>query len=693
MGFVERPWEFEISSKAMATTVTDPPTSTPAREGLRARVLSGSAIMLLGSVFVGGMNLIYNFAIAHKLGAGQFGHASVTYTLLMLLSSVTLSFQLVCSKFVARSASENAQFAIYRHLHRRAWVYATAIGVLLTIASPQISHYLNLPTPLFVRILAAGIVFYIPLGARRGFLQGRCDFRALATNLALEVVIKLVGAVVLMSAGFGVTGVIGAMTASLVVAYFVAAPARHTYNPQAPAQPILKTGFDEGIQAIIFFIGQVVINNLDIVLVKHFFNATQAGTYAAVALVGRLVYILSWSVVNSMFPISARVRSDENRGRAVLSTALVLVISIAVVFTVGAWLAPAGLWQLLLGAGFPAVGHGFYSSLLTFYVVTTGIYSLAVVLMAYEISRKVGNVSWLQLMFSGAIIVGIYRFHASLQQVIGVQFVVMLVLLLSVSIPFWRRISARSRSEVVNTGIIKIRKIGEDEVIAEFLRGEFNQHHEFLDYRKPFANIVAHPNLDDATENESRRALLYRRRGRLWRELPSDTEWWEVELTFQDIERTRVFARNQWLRYGTRGFLLLDVATRIRTRILSDSQDRFITKLRSLSIEVAENVQFSSVILIAIDENSPLTIIEGNHRMTAAALVSPETAHQRFRFLCGFSPRMEQCCWYQTNPSTLFRYARNSFAYHFKYRKMIATILKGVKPAPVLSDNNKARVD
>src|SRR5437016_8817753 len=90
----------------MATTVTDPPTNKPAGEGLRARVLSGSAIMLLGSIFVGGMNLIYNFAIAHKLGAGQFGHASVTYTLLMLLSSVTLSFQLVCSKFVARSTSE-----------------------------------------------------------------------------------------------------------------------------------------------------------------------------------------------------------------------------------------------------------------------------------------------------------------------------------------------------------------------------------------------------------------------------------------------------------------------------------------------------------------------------------------------------------------------------------------------------------
>ena len=186
----------------MATTVTNPQsTPTAGERRLRGRVLSGSATMLVGSVFVGGMNLVYNFAVAHKLGAGQFGHASVTYTLLMLLSSVTLSFQLVCSKFVARSSSELERTNIYHHLHRRAWIYGASTGLFLILLSPEISRYLNLPTTLFVRVIAIGIIFYVPLGVRRGLLQGLCDFRALATNLAIEAVVKLVGAAVLMSAG------------------------------------------------------------------------------------------------------------------------------------------------------------------------------------------------------------------------------------------------------------------------------------------------------------------------------------------------------------------------------------------------------------------------------------------------------------------------------------------------------------
>ena len=37
--------------------------------------------------------------------------------------------------------------------------------------------------------------------------------------------------------------------------------------------------------------------------------------------------------------------------------------------------------------------------------------------------------------------------------------------------------------------------------------------------------------------------------------------------------------------------------------------------------------------------------------------------HRRFQFLCGFSPRMTQCCWYLTDLATLWRYARNFVTY------------------------------
>ena len=90
----------------------------------------------------------------------------------------------------------------------------------------------------------------------------------------------------------------------------------------------------------------------------------------------------------------------------------------------------------------------------------------------------------------------------------------------------------------------------------------------------------------------------------------------------------------------------------------------FLSKVRSLSTHLREESTPATVVLmIGIDQTSPLTIIEGNHRMVAAMLLSPHTVCQRFRFVCGFSPRMAECCWYKTDVSSLLRYTKNTIRY------------------------------
>src|SRR5437879_5077994 len=191
---------------------------------LRARLLSGSMIMLVSSGMVGGINLLYNILISRWLGAVEFGHAAAVYTLLMLLSSVTLAFQLVCSKFVAQSESLEAKAGVYVSLHRRAWQIGVVIGFLLIWASGAVANYLNLPNRTYIVLLGIGTALYVPLGVRRGLLQGMYDFRRLAENFVVEVLVKLVGAILLLVLGWGVTGVIAAVTASLGVAYLMAYP-------------------------------------------------------------------------------------------------------------------------------------------------------------------------------------------------------------------------------------------------------------------------------------------------------------------------------------------------------------------------------------------------------------------------------------------------------------------------------------
>ena len=650
---------------------------------LRARLLSGSMIMLFSSALVGATNFIYNIAIARLLGAAQFGHATAIYTLLMLLSSVTLAFQIVCSKFVAKNTDIAAKVSVYQKLHRRSWQVSIVIGVVIVAASSVVTSYLNLPERIYVVLLGLGTAIYIPLGVRRGLMQGVYNFRRLAENYVLEVVVKLVGALLLLHYGLGVTGVIAAVVASMAVAYVAGIPGAAF---RIPARVGLPPSFDEGMQATVFFVGQVTINNLDIILVKHFFPAGMAGIYAAVALVGRVVYMLSWSIVSSMFPVSAG-SSQERSGRAVMSTALLLVVLVASLFTMAIWLAPNSLWTMILGSGFNTQSQGSFSSLLVLYAALTGIYSFSVVIMSYEISRRIGNASWLQLGFSGAIALGIYLFHSTLHDVIAVQLALMVLLLVAVSVPFIRSQAARERDLLSGEPLIKVRKVQEEEIISEFVKAEFYQP-EFDPYREQYGPIIYHPDLSNEQENTARRALLFRRRGRMWRELPKDTVWWEVELQKSDIARVRAFPRKQWRSFASSSFYLTEMIEGIRKKVETREPSPFILKMRAVVQDLDDNIVPDSVLLIGLDERGPLTIIEGNHRMAAALMLAPDTVHQRFRFYCGLSPNMAQCCWYQTDFVTLSRYARNIVRYMFQDRDyFVRRALRGREAQIAVSDS------
>jgi len=630
-------------------------------KALRQKLLGGSLALLAGSGLVGVTNLVYNVVTARLLGPTGFAHATSVYTLLMLSSAITLSFQVVCAKYVAKHENPEEKSAIFASLHLRAWFAGVALGGILFLFNRDLQAYLNLPDPILISLLALGAAFYIPLGVRRGYIQGVHAFSALALNFMLEGLARLGGAYLLIKLGLGVEGAVLASVVAVIASYFLARPTPRFQPRRLLDIPI---SFGEGLQSIVFFSGQVVINNFDIVLVKHFFTSDQAGIYAAVSLVGRLVNMCAWSVVNTMFPVSAAARSNDREARPVLFMSLFLVFLILSGLILGLWAIPSILWRTLFGSHFELGNYGGLAALLILYAVATGIYSLSSVLITYEMSRKIANTSWAQLAFSGALALGIYLFHQSLRQVIYVQLWLMVVLFVMVALPLLRREIAVPEDDRVYSRLSVVRPMSEHQVIAEFLRSEFH-HPEFEEYRKEFEHLVIHPDLESHRENALRQALLFLRRGAMWRELPDDTEWFKVDLTREDLDRIRFFPRAQWRRVAEGSFYLTDMVDSLRLKCQESPGDEFFQKLRRLTNTVQEGAASPTVLLIGVNTESPLTILDGNHRMAAAMLAQPPAELENFQFICGLSPMMTRCCWYRTNVNTLSRYLTNLLRHVF----------------------------
>ena len=627
---------------------------------LQSRIVSGSLVLLSGSSLTTAINLAYNIVVARYIGPKGFGQATVVYTILTLISAVTLSFQIVSAKLVARQRSPEEGAGAYRIFHRGAWAVGILIALILMMFQRSIADYLNLPSPVLIALLASGAAFYIPLGSRRGYIQGTYGFRRLATNLVLEGAVRLGGSFLLILAGLGVEGVIAANAAAVAVAYLAIAP-KLVGRVSSPLR--VSYLFRETSQALIFFSGQVLINNCDIVLVKHFFAANEAGLYAAVAMVGRVIFAFSSAVVNSMFPLVAGTGDEERKDLKVIATSLLLVLGTGSALALGLSIAPAGLWTALFGSGFEIAGKYNLPYLLALYAVTTIVYSLSVVIITFEMSYKIANTSWVQLAFSGVVIAGIVRFHSSLREVILVQLILMAILLTVAAFLFLIGLlnnPKRLREAGVSRPVRLIRRVSENEVIAEFLKSDFHAP-AFKEYQERFREVVSKPDLDNAEENAKRRALLFLRHLALWKEIPTETEWYEVEIKQADVSQIRVFPRAQWRKLAHGNFSITKVAEGLRTcQHLVDTP--FLSKILDIGDQLLlEDPGLSAVILIGLNDSEPMTVLDGNHRLAAAMLASPNRL-EKLRFLCGLSPRMSECCWYNTNLLTLFRYARNMFA-------------------------------
>ncbi len=623
---------------------------------LHSRIVSGSLVLLTGSGLTAGLNLAYNVAVARFLGPDGFGQATAVYTLLTLVSAITLSYQTMAAKAVARmdgaadgaAAGEDADLRAY---NRSAWAASVLVAVMLIAFRGGLQAALHLSQTDLLLLLAAGSLFYIPLGVRRGRVQGAYGFRGLAANLVLEGVFRLGGSALAAGLGYGVKGVIAANALAVAAAYLAIAP---TPAP-ASARPVGRVRFGQAhrelAQALVFFSGQVLINNCDIVLVKHFFSPVQAGLYAVVAMVGRVVFALCQAVVNSMVPVVAGTGTKERESLRLIATSLLLVLGIGAALSAALLLAPSRLWSGLFGSGFAVAG---FPALLALYALTSVVYSLSAVMIAYEMSYKIAYISWVQLLFSGLIVAGICRFHASLAEVILVQLVLVSVMLLPVATPFLRgmRRGSRPSSGGASASAVRlVRRVSEDEVVAEFLKSDFFKA-DYRAYHETLQETVYTPDLGSREENARRRALLATRHLALWQELPGDTEWWEAEFGLEDYDRVRVFPRAQWRKLAGGDFAIRRVAEQLGRR--GAFAGRLTAKIAAIRAALAGRpAPASAVLLIGTSAAEPLVVIDGNHRMVAAVL---EGRTEGLRFFCGLSPKMRRCCWYNTSPLTLARY-------------------------------------
>jgi O-antigen/teichoic acid export membrane protein len=167
-----------------------------------------------------------------------------------------------------------------------------------------------------------------------------------------------------------------------------------------------------------------VIANCDVVFAKLWMSPTEAGHYAALASIGKIITYLPAAVAVVVVPSAAATSSNPERRKRVLQSAARLVGAISLLAIVPAVVAPHLLVHVMFGHNYASIATGVVPI-----VVAGG--GLAMLYLLVTFSVVIDDRRWALLLVLGVSVqaTGIGLFHSSVTQVASVQATTVIVLL------------------------------------------------------------------------------------------------------------------------------------------------------------------------------------------------------------------------------------------------------------------------
>ncbi|MDP3916719.1 MAG: oligosaccharide flippase family protein [Nanoarchaeota archaeon] len=387
--------------------------------------------LLVGAAVINISGFLFHFFMGRKLGPVDYGTLATVISLVALFGVFTTSIQFSISKFVASMKAEGSLKKI-RYLYSASLKKFTGLFVVIAIGFLLLSFYLDgfLKVNYSYLFIASLMILTIPfISVFRGFLQGLQNFKSFGISLGIEGVSKLALGIIFVllyqKVGLAITAILLSNVAVAVYCFYKVKEYSKGEKEWFSSKSIYGYAFPMFLTVLLF----TLFYSIDLILVKHFFSSIDAGYFAAISLIGKIIFFASFSVVQVMFPKVVELAENGSPHEGVFMKSFWIITLIALVILPVYYFFGDLIISTLFGSSYTTIAslifpYGLFMASVSF----SKLYSL------YFLSLK----KFKFLYFFGGIIVleigGIYAFHDSLAQVIGYLLLLGMVLWLFLAI-------------------------------------------------------------------------------------------------------------------------------------------------------------------------------------------------------------------------------------------------------------------
>jgi len=314
-----------------------------------------SSIVFAGSMVGNVIAYLYHLFLGRILGPSSYGELAALLSFLYILNAPTTVLQTILTKFFsilkARNSIGQAKY-LWITVTKKLLLYE-AIGMVIILPTlPYLASFLHLHSWLYLLylylIFATTILAFVNISTLQGFQK----FVATSTVPNIGGFLRLVLGI--LAAPFGVGPILISNVGSNILGYFSYGPVLLTLL-KTKSERIIMTELrvkEFSVQALVAVLGITAIFSQDVLLVKHFFSAYEAGIYSALSVLGKIIFFASYSIGIVFYPVvSERTEQGVKSGRVVaLGLSAVTLISFGI--TALFFIFPSFVVQALYGRSY-----------------------------------------------------------------------------------------------------------------------------------------------------------------------------------------------------------------------------------------------------------------------------------------------------------------------------------------------------
>lgn len=388
-------------------------------------LFSGSVIMIIGSNSVSALNYFYHLILGRLLGPTSYGELVSLISLIGLLGIIPGSINLVIVKYVSSSKDPEEVNNLIGWVKSKLIKLSFIFFFTILLASPAISSFLHIDRITYLVLISLSFLFSLQTLFYRAVLQGLLKFKELIFSVLTENITKLILSVFLVYIGWDVGGAMAAFLIAIVIGWYITIFYLKYHKKNNPSRPKnIKSMIRFSIPVLIQSISLTSLYSSDVILVKHFFTSFDAGIYASISTLGKIIFFGAGPITAVMFPLVSQRQSRGEDYKKIFTVSLLATGLLALVILMIYWFVPQLAIGLLYGKLYLAGAN-----LLFWYGVFMTLFTVSALIINYGLSIGRTKITLFSLGASVTQISLIWFFHNNLREVINISILVTALLL------------------------------------------------------------------------------------------------------------------------------------------------------------------------------------------------------------------------------------------------------------------------